>query len=251
MLKEAVHNSRQFVAPAIFLVVLFVTAGPTLSPSYDDCRQEQQNSYSDDEQNSEAQKIRTFVYCDGVFAEANNGAITATATVFLTLITGTLAWLAREQAKTTKAQLRPYVMIKSARVDGLEIGKQPKATITLKNFGATPALEMTQWSNMGGDAFPPTHNFPMEERKEDTKAVSPLAPGGEFIATPFNPKFPPFSEEYMAALRKGEAAIYVIGRIKYRDSFGGDHVTEYVLFAGGPIGVDGALSPYKTGNRIT
>lgn len=237
------------VCIALFFVVCIEAS--KLSPSYKVCDADQQDSRAEYQQYDFFENTSSFFYCEGVYAEANNGSITATATVLLAFLTGILGYLAWDQRKTSKAQLRPYVMIKCAIISGLEIGERPVVKVTLRNFGATPAIDMMQWSQMGGDAFPASQPFPKNERLGKELPKTALAPSGEFIVTPSNTVFPPITAPYRLGLESGEGAVYVVGCVKYRDTFGDDHTTEYILFDGGPTGIGGEMSPYRTGNTIT
>jgi hypothetical protein len=180
---------------------------------------------------------------------------TLTAAIAAAIFTGVLAIIAMVQVydtrKSSERQLRAYLMVEKARIEDVEVGKTPRAVVTLKNFGQTPAYEVQQWANIGYDFFPPKNTFPMEDTDAPCPATQ-MGPGGTFIARPKINNSPPLNETVIAALKEGTFAIYVIGKVKYRDTFGNPQSTEYVMFAGGPIGIgDEALSPYINGMKST
>ena len=147
---------------------------------------------------------------------------------------------------TTRRQLRAYVHMEAAAITNVKVGGQPKAKITIRNSGKTPAHNMVQWSNMGFDHFPPKIVPP--DGMEKNMPSHPLAPNGAIYATPGIPIA--LTAYQIDGLTKGEVAIYVVGGIRYDDVFGVTHTTTYRVFAGGPIGIDtGAMSPWKEGNK--
>jgi len=60
----------------------------------------------------------TYRDCFGRFANENNGAITALATVLLTFVTAGLVWVGYRQIITTRAQLRAYIAIENVEASG-------------------------------------------------------------------------------------------------------------------------------------
>jgi hypothetical protein len=69
--------------------------------------------------------------------------ITAISTAFLSVITAGLVYIARQQYKTTQAQLRAYVWIRATALNDWEIGKLPYGLLEIGNSGVTPAYEVT------------------------------------------------------------------------------------------------------------
>jgi hypothetical protein len=113
---------------------------------------------------------------------------TALATVLLTFVTAGLVLFNFRQERTTRVQLRAYVFVRAARINGVRPGQAPTATITLQNFGQTPAFRVRQWANMGFDQWPPTMEPPMEDRPGDILPETTLGPSGELLANPHSRK---------------------------------------------------------------
>ena len=99
-------------------------------------------------------RLRLNVACVGVFADQKQGAISAVATVFIAIFTIILGiatvflWratdkLVREADDTATRQLRAYVHLENITAFKLATGPEPKIQNRLKNFGQTPAREIT------------------------------------------------------------------------------------------------------------
>lgn len=149
--------------------------------------------------------------------------------------------------KTAERQLRAYVMIDSVNLTNLAVGGNPEAHITFKNSGQTPASEMTHWARLGFLQFPtPSGSFPQKPQR--ILPASTLAPGGKVtITTGINQPLNPVT---LAALQSSHA-LYLVGEIRYRDAFGEQRETDFVLFCTGPMVAAGTMASFETGNRIT
>jgi hypothetical protein len=86
------------------------------------------------------------VYLTARWFDVHNGAITGIATVFLAVITAGLVSIARDQFKTTRAQLRAYIWTESPNTN---IDGAPNAAkMAIKNSGQTPAYKVCFWSRL-------------------------------------------------------------------------------------------------------
>jgi hypothetical protein len=183
--------------------------------------------------------------CADGFANANAGAIAGLAIVLLTLIASGLLIVAYLGITTARVGMRAYVAVAEARLENIGDGQTPIAVVTIKNFGRTPAYQLVQWARVGADVFP-LKNEPPKVNEDKTSPTRALAPQGTVI---LRPKYKaPLTAASMAALEAGTHAIYVEGKIEYRDAFNRKRRTNYLLFAGGKIGFTGELSAYVTGN---
>jgi len=240
----------------IILPTAFVVAVLAGSPAYTACINEPAEQNAEQATTESSATIPDVVWsfalhrwtCSGDFVEVNHDSIIAAFTVLLVVVTGTL-WLATEKLvkgaeDTAERQLRAYVLIDEARIENALIGKMPTAKITLKNFGQTPAYDTIQWATMGIDHYPPTLTFPVHDGQDRARAN--LGPGGKFLLYPELGAI--LTAEQFDALNRKEAALYVIGWVKYRDAFKIPRTTEFVLFSGGPIGMHGTMTPYDKGN---
>lgn len=151
---------------------------------------------------------------------------------------------------TAERQLRAYVAVSTATIEGASLGVVPQATITLRNAGQTPAYNLGQWSMMGVAAYP----LKVAPPKSDSQPIisrQTLGPGETLIAVPV------FSRELdltaLIAIGAGKAAFYVTGEITYEDAFGHPRITRYFLFAGKNVVNDGSgpMAAYLEGNHST
>lgn len=151
--------------------------------------------------------------------------------------------------KTAERQLRAYVMIESIRLEGLQVGSCPRATVTVKNSGTTPARSVTHWSKLVFSKFPNMSDMAMAIPNPPRFPESPMAPGGKLFMSSGLDR--PLDEPTLAALTSEKYAFYLIGEIRYEDAFGMKRETNFHLFCNGPNVETGAMSNYSRGNRIT
>jgi hypothetical protein len=166
------------------------------------------------------------VYRIGSWLDDHNGAVTGAATVFLTIITWRLVIVARDQSKTTRAQLRAYVFVYNGQVNIVTIGATKtlayKLSIELRNFGQTPARKYTTWIDhavRNVDDLPFTRPPTIDNRSGPT-IMGPTASVTIEYATPFE-----IGE--LDAVRDAKKAIFIWGGCDYVDVFGCAH---YFIF---------------------
>jgi len=150
--------------------------------------------------------------------------------------------------ETAERKLRAYVMIEIVRLDNLAIGGCPQANITIKNFGSTPAHNVTHWSKLAFSKFPDMSPLPPNPRRQFPE--SPIAPGGKLILSSGLDKPIP-DASFLSILTSEQGAFYLIGEIRYEDAFGEKRETDFHLFCNGPGIATGAMSNFTSGNRIT
>src|SRR6267154_4374112 len=99
------HARWRVIAPWICVVgVLGALWLPKLSPSYKQCdAHEKQYAATEKARNSQEERARRFVICEGAFVDANREAITAAATVAIAAFTLVL-WLATSRQARLTAQ---------------------------------------------------------------------------------------------------------------------------------------------------
>jgi hypothetical protein len=150
--------------------------------------------------------------------------------------------------KTAERQLRAYVMIKTVRLEGLKDDGCPRAIVTIKNSGNTPAKNVTHWAQMGFSTFPEMTLFPV---RDSSRIMPPgaVAPGGKIIMSTGIDK--PLNAPAINAIEKGTHAIYVVGEIRYEDAFGQTRETDFHLFCTRGMVAEGSMASFHTGNRIT
>jgi hypothetical protein len=179
----------------------------------------------------------------------HNGAITAVFTVLLTVVTGGLVWTGYVQIRTTRAQLRAYVLTARTIVTNVAQGV-PEAEVTIKNFGQTPAYNVISVKGFYVGPYPSTPNFIITDREFANPSLSRevLGPGGTAVSADAGPLTP----EQRASLTNGTGIIYVYGEIRYRDAFGRQQWTRYRYMMGGPVGLRGdQMAACAEGNEAT
>ena len=156
-------------------------------------------------------------------------------------------WITKGAAER---QLRAYCLIARAEILNVEVGKRPKAKITIKNSGQTPAKNFWQVATMAYDTYPITR-LSDPDFKKTNKVAHPVPPGGYLDIYPELGAV--ISEQaHIDALKSGAAAIYAVGEIGYEDAFGKKRRTKYKIFCGGPIGFStNGMSAYEDGNDYT
>ncbi|UTW53265.1 hypothetical protein KFF05_07920 [bacterium SCSIO 12827] len=176
-------------------------------------------------------------YTEGMLNEAKLTTLAAQATV-------------EETRKNAERQLRAYVMVESANIKKLKIGEIPEVSVTLKNFGQTPAYDVRVWGVPGFQDFPLKGGLPTERPDEtDDIVAAPLAPTvPQTIPLIFKRTM---NEETIRALKAGSHAIFVVGQARYIDAFKVERETDFCLFIGGPIGIANGFANYEIGNRAT
>jgi hypothetical protein len=190
--------------------------------------------------------VRQFI-CRFASIDWTPEAVTAAGTIaiaFLTLVlaVGTLfLWLAtrrlvRGAEKTAEMQLRAYVFASDIKV--LQFFAIPRIAAEFKNFGHTPCDEVTFSYNIKIAAFPITAVLNIER----PFPIAPMAPGSSihrdesFVITP----------EQRSEINGGNSAIYIFGRIEYRDAFKGQRHTNFRhIYTGDQLGRTGTS---KDGN---
>jgi hypothetical protein len=238
MLKNA---TRPVLVGLIGLAVLAASMwGATYSRSYRECERNyseeiRANKNGDLNQRlsfSISDRVGNLLDCEAVFAKENGEAITGIATVFLTLVTGLLVWMAYDQGRTTRAQLRAYVFIKSANCGLME--QTVVARIKFKNFGVTPAYKVAVH-------FALVPESAIANTKLSPKAEIALGPGSEISISHGKP-FDTFIKN--GAIDRA----HVIGRVEYRDTFDERRTTHFKMrYVTSDTG-DG-LEPTEDGNN--
>ena len=82
-------------------------------------------------------------------------------------------WLIYRQLRTSRAQLRAYVVVSSAGIVSADDDKEtaPVAVVTIKNSGQTPAHDVVNVSGIAIDLFPPPPTLNLTITDHDFAAV--------------------------------------------------------------------------------
>lgn len=173
--------------------------------------------------------------------KAANDCLIAWSTAFLALVTTALAFftaylwratsrLVRGSEKTAERQLRAYVLTKFGAPMTLNSNGCLYASIITRNFGQTPAYEMTTFLEITLDKFPLDVELNASTRLPGT-SKSIIAPSDEvshFITYPS-----PLSQTEEAAIVSRKYAIYVYGTLLYTDAFSQKRHTRFCVYSTG------------------
>ena len=91
----------------------------------------------------------------------------------------------RMQTKTTRAQLRAYVLVDhAAMVNLMDVSKAPEAHVTIKNFGQTPGYKVINFTDIAFRTYPSKGEKLAIERRRFWAANSngDIGPGSHRIA---------------------------------------------------------------------
>jgi hypothetical protein len=191
--------------------------------------------------------IGTYRDCAAQFVRKDNGAITALATLLLTFVTAILVWMAFQQNRTTRAQLRAYVMVGTADTADIAFDRMPKGKIQIKNFGQTPAHNVCASIAMGFAEWPfQDLEWPVFDAHPVNRSERPLAPGDDFSLHIDLGRA--LSREQVAAIYGGRWALWIAGKVFYKDAFGQPRETDFCFFTTKITGV-GALAAVEGKNR--
>jgi hypothetical protein len=198
--------------------------------------------------------------------DAHNGTVNAIFSGFLAIFTAVLAiftfklfQVGRDQhdrlketidhAKdSSERQLRAYILVEATGLEDLVDGGSPRAAVTFRNVGQTPAYEVVCHGRMAICPFPLQEDLPALNWSEVRRSKEPLGPTLKRSKTEVG--FPVLGEvPHLFGLRSGDWAIYVYGEIRYKDAFDKPHTTKYRFFSGGLIGIESGLTAYHEGNE--
>jgi len=186
--------------------------------------------------------VRAYIRCTQRIANRFNALITALATVLLAAITFGLILSAIDQQRTTRAQLRAYVMIESVAITGISNGEKPDVHVTIKNYGQTPATKVTHWAKLG---FSTWSNIggPIPGRDANERLPeSVMGPGSTLhLVTGIDLAF---NEETIAALAAQSHALYLKGEVRYVDALGTKRETDFLMFCTGYMIPTGSMAGY-------
>jgi hypothetical protein len=170
-------------------------------------------------------------------------AVTAAGTIALAFLTFILAvstfflWLATRRLvkgvdKTAERQLRAYVFASDVKI--LQFSSIPRVKTEFKNFGKTPCDEITVSYDIECSSFPIAGKLPIGRSVH----TSPLAPGSSF----HRDNSVRITAEQRSEIDSGRAAIYIFGRVEYRDAFKGPrrHTNFRFFYTGDQFGRTGA-----------
>jgi hypothetical protein len=238
--------ARVFLIVGIFFAVaIFAVAGATQLPSYQQCESYygQNTSHGEAAQRNQSPfsgtQFRVFMRCEGVAIDANSGTLTAVATVFLTIITGVLAWLAYKQNVTTQAELRAYISVEIATLPIIRQSQRHQLHFEFRpeivNNGQTPAKEVSVISRADIGPFQPPANFyyrmPAPPAGQP-RSVTTIGVGQKRFHNCILPRF--LTPTELRDVYKGRHWFHIWGTVTYLDIFDVERQTNfsYVISVG-------------------
>ena len=139
-------------------------------------------------------------------------------------------WYQASIAKdTAKQQLRGYLVIGSNDIPKLAESIQPFVKVAIQNMGQTPTYDGAWISGLHVMDYPMRGDI----KNDDSRNVmnNPTSPkwmiGKESQMEKWRPT--PFQADEVKAIQEGKAAIYLHGRICYRDIFKEVHYTDFCM----------------------
>lgn len=132
---------------------------------------------------------------------------------------------------TERRQLRAYVMVEVSKSALSDTGT-PTIHLNIRNFGSTPAYNLRHWACYDISSVPDQDAdfFAPDLITKSTEAPGSLIPPHGTIGKEYSGvtcKNTQLSTEELNEIKAGTKAIYAIGVMKYRDTFGVERVTEY------------------------
>ena len=194
--------------------------------------------------------------------ERNDKVIVAVSTVFIALFTVILGtatgflWKATRELvhgaeKTAERQLRAYVLVELEEVAFIHNQRHRNSaavSIQIKNFGKTPAYDLTHTAIADFVALPPMV-YPFDFGRKWSSPIV-LGPGATMkIIASLDREM---SSDEMKMWADKSKTIFAFGQISYRDTFRQKQFTDFRLFDTGMAAPGGStMRPWESGNNTT
>jgi len=149
--------------------------------------------------------------------------------------------------RSSQRQLRAYVIPDGSKIFVGETG-EPRATISFRNCGQTPARGVVGWARM--DLIDSETEEESELPQVAVRSATTLAANGSLSKALW---FRTLSPEEVDLVRSGRKTISVSGLVRYSDIFRRRHETQFRLAYSGPYPPrdNASLDPASRGNRET
>ena len=192
---------------------------------------------------------------EGFFVGAFTGCLFF-ATVLLWRVTNDTL---KHAERTAERQLRAYVLTEGGAIKLLQEelafdGRRAHVEfhIRVKNFGQTPAYNLTNWMFIDVFDWDYTGPFTAAPPPDQRPSSSPLGPGnGTFLND-----WRTISPKSFAGIKDGTKAIFIWGEVNYVDAFGNERFVKFRMGNGRPTSAAAGeperpgwpLFPHKEGN---
>lgn len=142
----------------------------------------------------------------------------------------------RDQRESSSRQLRAYLGTEGVLVSGLGAGERPRADLTVRNWGQTPAYNIRETMNIHLVRQGTADEFP-DEHLDEGITINPGAASGSFKVAAVE-----LTKEQAEEIERGEQGdhptlvVYVKGSLEYDDAFGERRMLRYASAHWGPNG---------------
>jgi hypothetical protein len=148
--------------------------------------------------------------------------------------------------QTAEWQLRAYLLVSKGIIGVVSTGNSI-INITVRNFGQTPAKDVTIWVDM---RFGSDSDSEFVGTKNPTVSPTILGPGGKYTTTFYKKDITPAQKDGL--FNSHNVAIHVFGEIRYVDVFGCNRKTKLRLIQrGGSEFRDKPMAFAQDGNKAT
>ena len=154
--------------------------------------------------------------------------------------------LAINAERASERELRAYITVDFARMDGVQIGKKPSAVLGLKNSGRTPALKYCREAKIL--IMPKVFKFPLNLGSVSDEGMRDVGAGNEFEVKCIAEKALSIRDMKKLVSKKYILCFFVL--IKYEDVLEKDRTTSFAAYANEP-GESNTLGPCAIGNEST
>lgn len=147
---------------------------------------------------------------------------------------------------SAERQLRAYVFVKDAPISPIVAGERIECQVIIENAGATPAYDFVVYGKMSFAPYPLREDLPPLDFETLQYSKDVVGPGG--IRNKWERPGVPLDDLTETQIKAGTHAIFVHGKIRYRDAFDRRRYTRYRLFIGGD-NQGATLSAHEEGNE--
>jgi hypothetical protein len=141
-----------------------------------------------------------------------------------------LSWTVWIMRRSARQQLRAYVSAVPDFIYSFDVKNSPKISFTMRNVGQTPAWDVSHRTEIFLCPNPLPSNYKFPPLTGAASAPTVLFPNVPF--TGFKIASQPFSAIEIADINSGAVAIYVIGKVQYRDAFKKKRWSTFASFVG-------------------
>ncbi|MBA3752822.1 MAG: hypothetical protein H0X01_01455 [Nitrospira sp.] len=153
--------------------------------------------------------------------------IAATIAAFAAGFPGWQNYIAQEGAKR---QLRAYIDVRTKGMITIEEGTMPRVHDSFHNIGRTPAYDNGSSSHITVAEYPLTQSLINDECSHvSTSATASKWFVGK-VSRAETVREVPFAAGEVEAIKDGKAAVYLHGRVCYRDIFNESHRTDFCTY---------------------